>query len=123
MCNRVRAKALHAIIGDYKGQCGQIRDYLYEIYKKNPGITIKVKTFKDGDDHLFEFLQIWLRALKRGFLDGYGRVISVDACLLKGPWNGQVFIVVGRDANNQVYLIAWGWHKVKQERFGNGSFD
>jgi len=34
-------KALHAIIGDYKGQFRHIGDYLYEVYKKNPGTIIK----------------------------------------------------------------------------------
>jgi len=50
MCSMVRARALHAIVGDYKGQFDQIRDYSYEVHKKNPGTTIKVKTFKDGSD-------------------------------------------------------------------------
>jgi len=66
-----------------------------------------VKTFKHGDDHVFNFLHIFPRALKRGFLDGCRRVISLDACFLKGPWNGQVFVAVSRDANNQMYPIAW----------------
>jgi len=39
-------KALNAVIGDYKAQFGQRRDYLYEVYKKNPSITIKIKAFK-----------------------------------------------------------------------------
>jgi len=34
MCSRVRAKALNAIIDDYKGQFWHIRNYLYEVYKK-----------------------------------------------------------------------------------------
>ena len=105
MCSRVRAKALHAISSGYKGQFGQIRDYLYKVFKKNPGTTIKVKTFKHGDDHVFNFLYICPGALKKGFLDGCRRVISLDVCFLKGPWNSQVFVVVGRDANNQMYLI------------------
>ena len=43
MCTRVRARALKAIIGYYKAQFGQIRDYLYEFYMQNPGTTVKVK--------------------------------------------------------------------------------
>ena len=119
MCSRIRAKALHAIIGEYKGQFGQIRDYLYELCKKNPSTTIKVKTFKDGDDRVFKFLYICLRILKMDFLDGCKRVISLDACFLKSHWNGQVFVAVGRDANNQMYALAWGvgmWHRAKKKR-------
>ena len=100
MCCRVKRMALNAIVGDYKGQFGQIRDYLYEVFKENPGTAIKVKTYKDGDHHVFKFLYICPGALKRGFLDGCRRVISLEACFLKGPCNGQVFVTVGRDANN-----------------------
>jgi len=107
MCTRVRAGALKAIIGDYKAQFPQIRDYLYEIYKQNPKTIVKVKTTNVADDkHVFRFLYICPGPLKRDFLDGCSRVISLDACFIKGPWNGQVFVVVGRDANNQMYPIA-----------------
>ena len=102
------------------------------MYKKNPGTSIKLKTFKDGDDHVFKFLYICPGALKRGFLDGCRRVISLDACFLKGPWNGQVFVAVGKDANNQMYPIAWGVtqsetreglgmvHFIHASKFGDG---
>ena len=66
-----------------------------------------MKTFKDGDNHVFKFLYICPVAYKRGFLNGCRRVISLDGCFLKGPWNGQVFVAVGRDANNRIYPIAW----------------
>jgi len=45
--------------------------------------------------------------LKRGFLDGCRRTISSDACFLKGPWNGYVYVAISRDANDQMYPIAW----------------
>ena len=60
---------------------------------------VKVKTAEVADDkHVFRFLYICPGPLKRGLLDGYRRVISLDACFLKGPWNGQVFVAFGRDA-------------------------
>jgi len=46
MCSRVKRRALNVIVGDYKGQFGQIRDYLYEVFKKNPGTSIKVKNLQ-----------------------------------------------------------------------------
>jgi len=46
--------------------------------------------------------------LKRGFLEGYIRILGIDGCFLKRLWNGQVLAVIGQDANNQMYLIAWG---------------
>jgi len=55
-------------------------------------------------------------ALKSGFLDGCRRVISLDACFLKGPWNSQVFVTIGRDANNKMYPIAWGVAKSEKKK-------
>jgi len=71
------------------------------------------------DEHVFRFLYICPGPLKKGFLDGCRRVISLDVCFLKGPWNGQIFVTVGGDANNQMYPIAWG--VPQSEKYGSGS--
>lgn len=47
-------------------------------------------------------------SLKRGFTEGCRKVISIDACFIKGPWNGKILVVVARDANNQMYPLARG---------------
>ena len=41
-------------------------------------------------------------------LEGCRRILSINGCFLKGPWNGQLLATVGRDANNQMYPVAWG---------------
>ena len=108
-CFRVRAKALALIIGDYKGQFGMIRTYANELLSKNRNSTVKIAVENNGDGKsVFKRLYICLGALKRGFLEGCRRVLSIDGCFLKGPWNGQVLAAVGRDANNQMYPVAWG---------------
>jgi hypothetical protein len=48
-----------------------------------------------------------LDACRRGFLDGCRRVIWLDGCFLKGPMKGELLSAIGRDANNQIYPIAW----------------
>ena len=47
MCMRARRKPLDFIIGDYMGQFGHIRDFIWEVYKQNLGPTVKMKTSKD----------------------------------------------------------------------------
>lgn len=42
-------------------------------------------------------------------------MLCLDGCFLKESWNGQVLCVVGRDANNQMYSIAWGVVKVESK--------
>ncbi|CAH9111068.1 unnamed protein product, partial [Cuscuta epithymum] len=46
-------------------------------------------------------------ALKRGFLAGCRRVIGLDGCFLKGMLKGELLTAIGRDANNEMYPIAW----------------
>jgi len=40
-------------------------------------------------------------------LEGCRRVIGIDGCFLKGPLKGELLSAIGRDANNQIYPIAW----------------
>jgi len=35
------------------------------------------------------------------------KVIGVDGCFFKGACNGELLCALGRDANNQIYPIAW----------------
>lgn len=46
-------------------------------------------------------------ACKKGFLAGCRRVIGLDGCFIKGATYGQLLCALGRDANNQIYPIAW----------------
>ena len=70
----------------------------------NPNSTVKIST----DEGTFFGIYVCLGALKRGFLEGCRRVVCLDAFFMKGPWKGQIYSAIGRDANNQMYPIAWG---------------
>ena len=61
----------------------------------------------EEEEHVFHRMYICLDACRRGFLDGCKRVIGLDGCFLKGPMKGELLSAIGRDANNQIYPIAW----------------
>ncbi|GKB63115.1 zinc finger BED domain-containing protein RICESLEEPER 2-like protein [Tanacetum coccineum] len=42
-----------------------------------------------------------------GWLDGWRKVISLDGCFLTHTCKGQLLTTMGRDANNQMFPIAW----------------
>nr|GEZ14965.1 splicing factor [Tanacetum cinerariifolium] len=42
-----------------------------------------------------------------GWLDGCKRIIGLDGCFLKHTCRGELLTTMGRDANNQIYPIAW----------------
>ncbi|WOK93441.1 hypothetical protein Cni_G02138 [Canna indica] len=46
-------------------------------------------------------------ALKEGFLGGCRPMISLDRCFLKSEVGGQLLSAVGRDGNNQMFLVYW----------------
>jgi hypothetical protein len=54
----------------------------------------------------FQRLYVSLAAMKNGFKEGCRLVVGVDACFLKGHYKGQLMAAVGRDANNNMFLIA-----------------
>ncbi|KAL9663826.1 hypothetical protein QQ045_019218 [Rhodiola kirilowii] len=50
---------------------------------------------------------ICLDACKRGFLAKCRPIISLDSCILKGHYSGQIHSAVGRDGNDNMFSIAW----------------
>jgi transposase-like protein len=48
-----------------------------------------------------------LDALKKGFLAGCRKVVGLDGCFFNGATNGELLCAIGRDANNQMYHVAW----------------
>ena len=52
-------------------------------------------------------LYICFDACRKGFLDVCRRVIGFDGCFLKEPLKGELLSAISRDANNQIYPIAW----------------
>ena len=44
---------------------------------------------------------------KRRFLGGFKHIIGLDGYFLKGLVKGQLLVAIGRDGNNQMFLIAY----------------
>ena len=45
--------------------------------------------------------------MKDGWTVGCRKVIGLDGCFLKGTIKGELLTAMGRDANNQMFPIAW----------------
>ena len=56
---------------------------------------------------LFSKYYVCFKAISDGWKEGCRPVIGLDGCFLKGIVRGEVLAAVGRDANNQIYPIAW----------------
>ncbi|MBA0757839.1 hypothetical protein Gotri_020900 [Gossypium trilobum] len=84
-------------------------DYADELRLQNPGNTIKMVVNRGtpkSPPH-FKRFYVCFEALKRGWKEGCRLILSLDGCFLKGPFKGEMLFAVGRDGNNQMYLVTW----------------
>ncbi|XP_060178268.1 uncharacterized protein LOC132608224 [Lycium barbarum] len=56
---------------------------------------------------IWNFFNLCFDALKKCFLGGCRKCIGLDGCFLKGITKGQLLAAVAKDANNQMFPIAW----------------
>jgi hypothetical protein len=94
---RAKKIVLQKMLDATKGQYQRLFDYQLELLRSNPGSTVIVKVQERMP--IFERMYICLDACRK--------VVGLDECFFKGATNGELLCVVGRDANNQMYPIAW----------------
>ena len=78
---------------------------------------MKMHTYNDGDltaVHAlatrlpyFERIYICFDSCKKGFLTGCRPIIGLDACHLKTKTGGQLMCAIGRDPNDEYFLLAY----------------
>ena len=107
MAKRAKAKVIRKVMDARSGEYSKLFDYALELKRSNPGSSVHIALDPEEEDHVFQRMYICLDACRRGFLDGCRRVIGLDGCFLKGPMKGELLSAIGRDANNQIYPIAW----------------
>ncbi|KAI3501827.1 hypothetical protein L1887_29853 [Cichorium endivia] len=107
-CRRAKKWAKDLIEGKLAEHYARIWDYSNELLRSNPGSTCQVGVTcnPDGKNYFHKFY-ICFKALSNGWKRGCRRVIGLDGCFLKGEVKGELLTAIGRDANNQVYPIAW----------------
>ncbi|KAK5812330.1 hypothetical protein PVK06_027759 [Gossypium arboreum] len=52
-------------------------------------------------------MYVCLQACKDGYRAGCTRIVGLDGCFLKGYYGGYLLAVVGIDANNGIYPLAY----------------
>ncbi|CAH9129084.1 unnamed protein product [Cuscuta epithymum] len=97
------------INASFEEQFNRLRDYDQELLDSIPNTTMKIMTSRVVDDGpcMFQRIYCCFGAMKRGFLEGYRKIVGLDGCFLKGLLKGEILTAVGRDANNNMYPIAW----------------
>ncbi|XP_071738751.1 uncharacterized protein [Rutidosis leptorrhynchoides] len=96
--------------GDYQSQYGDLRDYILELQRSNPGTTVKLDV-EPGNlkskTRVFKRIYVCMEALKKGF-KAIGRdLLGLDGCFMKEPAKSCILTAVGVDSNNGIYPVAY----------------
>nr|GEV95628.1 uncharacterized protein [Tanacetum cinerariifolium] len=93
---------------------GGLWDYRQAILDSNLGSTcvLNIEELDSGAIY-FKMFYVCFKGVKDGWLEGCRRLIGLDGCFLKHTYKGKLLITMRRDANNQMYLIAWAVVKVE----------
>jgi hypothetical protein len=106
-CKRAKALVMARWLDRVQGEYSKVYDYQEELLRSNPGSTVVVKMDPDFHVPMFQRFYVCLNACNNGFLAGCRKVIGLDGCFFKGACSGVLLCAIGRDANNQIYPIAW----------------
>ncbi|KAJ9542857.1 hypothetical protein OSB04_029363 [Centaurea solstitialis] len=115
-CARAKAKALGEVETSLIEHYGRLWEYAGEIRRSNPGSTARMSVeIGPYNKTYFQRFYVCFKALKDGWLLGCRRFIGLDGCFLKTICKGELLSDVGRDANNQIYPIAWAVVEVESK--------
>ncbi|KAK8680429.1 hypothetical protein V6N13_109374 [Hibiscus sabdariffa] len=108
-CKMTKNLVTSRLAGSCKEEFALLWDYADELRTKNHVSTIKMAVNKVSDisSPHFKRFYVCFDALKRGWKEGCRHIMCLYGCFLKGPFKGVLLSAVGRDDNDQMYLIAW----------------
>ncbi|XP_058753082.1 uncharacterized protein LOC131626267 [Vicia villosa] len=104
---RAKIRAIDLIQGAGMDQFSHLRSYAQDLLKSNPGSNVVLQCSDSSEGTVFERIYVCLEACIYGFGKFCRPFIGLDACFLKGDFGGQLVAAVGRDGNNQIFLIAY----------------
>lgn len=108
MCKRAKHRAIFDHEGGLREHYARLWDYRDAILSSNPGSSVKLEVDeRDNGEHYFLRMYICFKGIKDGWGGNCRRVIGLDGCFLKSTVKGELLTAMGRDANNQMYPIAW----------------
>ena len=90
-------------------QYGKFKDYAKMIRLNDKGSRVILQTEMKDENAQPKFKRIYIgyNAQKAGFLRGCRPIIGLDGCHLKGRFEGQILFAITRDANDNIFLVAF----------------
>ncbi|XP_076901829.1 uncharacterized protein LOC143556379 [Bidens hawaiensis] len=108
---REKTIALQRKDSDHTKQYTHLGSYIDELFKANPGSTIKLDVEPCANPNLktrqFRRIYVCYAALVKGFRLLGRELLRLDGCFMKGKYPGQILTAIGTDGNNCLYLVAF----------------
>jgi hypothetical protein len=107
-CKAAKKIVMDKLLSGMKGEYNKVFDYQLELLRSNPGTTVAVSLDPTIlEQNIFQSFYVCFNAMKLGFKAGCRKVIGLDGCFFKGACQGELLCAIARDANNQMYPVAW----------------
>ncbi|XP_076932750.1 uncharacterized protein LOC143598412 [Bidens hawaiensis] len=117
MAYSTERNAYEKLHGSMRDHYSKLASYIAALRNANPSSAFELLTAppgflredSDASSSLESFFRLFMcfDGLKKGFLASCRKVLCLDGCFLKTFLGGILLAAVGRDANNQMYLVAW----------------
>ncbi|XP_035845425.1 uncharacterized protein LOC110893254 [Helianthus annuus] len=105
---RGKEQAYSDLYGNWEDSFIKTNAFKEELLRRNPGSVVEVDIEIKGNKKLFLRFFVSLLACWKGFLVGCRPYISLDACHLKGKFNGVLVAANSVDGNNSIFPVAYG---------------
>jgi len=112
-CRRAKDHAEDNDFGSAELSFEQLPAYCYQLELANPGTVTNIET-NDSNQFLYMFIAYGVSI--SGFRQVIRPIIAIDETHLKGKFGGIIFIAACKDANEQVYPLAFGFGDVEDEK-------
>ncbi|GKU90770.1 hypothetical protein SLEP1_g4721 [Rubroshorea leprosula] len=108
-CKKAREKIARVFEGNCLMEYSKLWDCAAELRRRDPVATILIQAPRPttNANPIFMRTYVCFSAMKLGFVAGCRCLIGVDGAFLKGAYKGVLLVAVGRDANDQMYPLAW----------------
>ncbi|KAL2894437.1 S-adenosylmethionine carrier 1 chloroplastic/mitochondrial [Bienertia sinuspersici] len=106
---KAKYKAHKLLHGSMQDHYNKVYKYIAAMKANNPGTVLDLVVDVSLHNNLPTFQRLFncFDGLSKGWKEGCRRIICVDGAFLKTFLGGQLLPVVGRDPNDQMFLICW----------------
>ncbi|KAL2944418.1 putative protein FAR1-RELATED SEQUENCE 10 [Bienertia sinuspersici] len=104
---KVKYYAHRLLHGSMKEHYSKLGRYLEALKESSPNSYFKLEVDNSTHPATFDKVFFCFDGVKQGWLKGCRKVLCVDGCFLKTFLGGMLLSAIGRDANEQMYPLAW----------------